>query len=61
MVNVRKDMYHCVWCVYGVLGCVVHLGGEEVNVKGKVNDGRVETMRPENLDGIKSEFSTHTT
>ena len=48
-------MYHCVQDVYGVMGCVVHLGGREMNVKGKVKDGRVETTRLKNLGGIKSE------
>ena len=55
MGKVGKDMYHYVQDFYGVLGCVIHLGGEEMNVKGKGKYGRVETMRLKNLGGIKSE------
>ena len=54
MGKVGKDMHHCVWELYGELGCVVYLRGG-VNVEGRGKDGRVEKTRLKNLDGTKSE------
>ena len=54
MEKVGKDMHHCIWDLYGVLGCFVCLR-VGFNVEGKGKDGRVEKMRLKNLGGIKYE------
>ena len=47
-------MFHCVWDIYSVLGCVFHPGvGGGLKVEGNSKEGRIETTRTKNIGGIK--------
>ena len=46
-------MFHCVWDIYSVLGCVFHPGvGGGLKVEGNSKEGRIETTRTKNIGGI---------